>query len=95
MIERFSDPSSTDPEHISPQDIVVDFNMAKEIVIWLNQEGPGASIQENSAQRYKLNRILMRHMISPDDPDKFVKLREKAEKALDHLNKSKRKRRGW
>lgn len=94
MIERFSNTSPEQPEskYISPQDTVTDFSELKEIVTWQYQEGRGADTDERNEKQTRLNNILMRHEISPDDPAKFTLIKEKAERALKTLRQDVRRR---
>lgn len=64
MTERLPGVSSEKPERGSPQEIINEYNEAKELIIWLLTKGSSADPALKKQKRYRLNSIFMKHELS-------------------------------
>lgn len=83
MSERFSaDESVEKPEYGSSQDIVNDYLEIKSLLTWLTQEGARDNLSMWKKNRYRLNSLLIKHELPPDDPESFKTLKDIATTAF-------------
>ncbi len=61
-------------EYYALSDIAADYMEVVDLVKWLIHEGPSADLEERSKNRYRLNSLLMKHEISPEDLEEGVKV---------------------
>jgi len=83
MSERFStDESSEKPEYGSSLDIVNDYNEIKSLLEWLTQKGSRDNPSLWKKNRYRVNFLLIKHELPPDDPESFKTLKDMATAAF-------------
>jgi|GEM_PF-1177209 len=82
--EGFSE-SSEKPEYGSSLDIINDYNEIKSLLTSLIQEGRDKNPAKWMENRRRLNTLLIKHELPPDDPDSFITFKEMAEAAFSDL----------
>ena len=84
--ERFSmDDQPEKPEYGSSLDIINDYNEIKSLLTSLIQEGRDKNPAKWMENRRRLNTLLIKHELPPDDPDSFTRLQEMATEAFKDL----------
>ncbi len=73
------------PEYGSSLDIINDYNEIKSLLTSLLQEGRDKNPAKWMENRRRLNTLLIKHELPPDDPDSFTKLQEMAMDAFKDL----------
>jgi hypothetical protein len=76
---------SEKPEYGSPIDIINDYNEIKGLILELLNNNRYDNPSEWMKNRRRLNSLLIKHELSPADPDSFIKLQKMATKAFKDL----------
>lgn len=84
--ERFpADESAEKPEYGSSLDILNDYNEIKSLLEWLTQKGSRDNPSLWKKNRYRVNFLLIKHELPPDNPISFTRLQEMATEAFEKL----------
>lgn len=76
---------SEKPEYGSSLDIINDYNEIKSLLTRLIQQGREKKPAIWMENRRRLNTLLIKHELSPDDPNSFIKLQKMADEAFKDL----------
>lgn len=79
-----SEPSEK-PEYGSSLDIVNDYNEVKSLLTSLIQEGRDKNPVRWMENRRRLNTLLIKHELPPDDPESFKTFKDMATEAFEKL----------
>ena len=86
MSERFStDESAEKPKYGSSLDIVNDYNEVKSLLTSLIREGRDKNPVRWMENRRRLNTLLIKHELPPDDPECFKTFKDMATEAFEKL----------